>query len=138
MLYRVGRTWRHTYSVYGPAFTALSALGAVFLGAAAQATKDFYQLVAIAALAGAAVIIWRRTRSAGAVAFLTVHPMIAMFIMSGARNDILVGLAVLGAVVLTERGHAVSGGCRGRAGRAGEAHRRRRPRRAHGRGVRPR
>ena len=110
MLYRVGRTWRHTYSVYGPAFTALSAVGAMFLGAAMQATKNFYQLVAIAALAGAGAIIWRRTRSAAAVAFLTVHPMIAMFIMSGGRNDILVGLAVLGAVVLSERGHALSGG----------------------------
>ena len=110
MLYQVGRSWRHTFSVYGPAFTAFSAAAALFLGAAAEATRVFYQLVAIAALGGAAAIIWRRTHSAGAVAFLTVHPMIAMFIMSGARNDILVGLAVLAAVVLFERSHPVGSG----------------------------
>jgi dolichol-phosphate mannosyltransferase len=110
MLYHVGRTWRHTFSVYGPAFTALSAVAAVFLGAAAQATRQFYQLLAIVALGGAAVIIWRRTRSAAAVAFLTVHPMIAMFIASGARNDILVGLAMLAAVVLAEQMHPAAGG----------------------------
>lgn len=110
MLYHVGRSWRHTFSVYGPAFTAFSAAAAFVLGAAAQATRVFYQLVAIAALAGAATIVWRRTRSAGAVAFLTVHPMIAMFIVSGARNDILVGLALLAAVVLAERRHPLGGG----------------------------
>jgi hypothetical protein len=110
MLAHVGRSWRHTSSVYGPAFTAFSAAAALVLGAAAQATRVFYQLVAIAALAGAAAVIWRRTRSAGAVAFLTVHPMIAMFIVSGARNDILVGLALLGAVVLAEGAHPLAGG----------------------------
>jgi dolichol-phosphate mannosyltransferase len=109
-LHRVGRSWRHTLSVYGPAFTAFSAFAALFLGAAAQATRVFYQLVAIVALGGAAAIVWRRTRSPGAVAFLTVHPMIAMFIVSGARNDILVGLALLGAVVLMEQGHTATGG----------------------------
>ncbi len=110
MLYHVGRTWRHTLSVYGPAFTAFSAVAALVLGAAAEATRVFYQLVAIVAVAGAAAIIWRRTRSAGAVAFLTVHPMIAMFIVSGARNDILVGLAMLAAVVLVERAHPLGSG----------------------------
>ena len=29
MLYHVGRSWRHTYSVYGPAFTAFSAVAAL-------------------------------------------------------------------------------------------------------------
>ncbi len=110
MLYHVGRSWRHTYSVYGPAFTAFSAVAALVLGAAAEATRVFYQVVAIVALAGAAAIVWRRTRSAGAVAFLTVHPMIAMFIVSGARNDILVGLALLAAVVLAEQAHPLGGG----------------------------
>lgn len=110
MLYHVGRSWRHTYSVYGPAFTAFSAVAAFGLGAAAEATRVFYQLVAVVALGGAAAIVWLRTRSAGAVAFLTVHPMIAMFIVSGARNDILVGLAMLAAVVLVERAHPLGGG----------------------------
>ncbi len=110
MLYRVGRSWRHTLSVYGPAFTALSAGASFFLGASVLATRVFYQLLAIAALGGAAVIIWRRTRSAGAVAFLTVHPMILMFVVSGARNDILVGVAMLAAVVLLEKGHPAGSG----------------------------
>jgi dolichol-phosphate mannosyltransferase len=110
ILSHVGRTWRHTPSVYGPLFTIFSGGAALALGAAAQATRVFYQLVAIAALAGAATLVWQRTRSPGAVAFLTLHPMIAMFIVNGARNDILVGLAVLAAVVLAERAHPVGGG----------------------------
>jgi dolichol-phosphate mannosyltransferase len=109
-LSQVGRSWRHTSSVYGPAFTALSALGAAFLGAAAHATRLFYQLLATGALAAAALIVWRRTRAPGAVAFLGLHPMVAMFVVSGARNDVLVGLAVVAGVVLVERGRPATGG----------------------------
>ena len=111
MLYRVGRSWRHTYSVYGPAFTALSAGARRSCWARPcwpRACSTSF--VAIAALGAAAVLVWRRTRSAAAVAFLTVHPMIAMFIVSGARNDILVGLAILAGVVVLERGHPVGSG----------------------------
>jgi dolichol-phosphate mannosyltransferase len=110
ILRHVGRGWRHTPSVYGPAFTALSAVAAVFTGAAAHTTRLFYQAVATAAVGASGLLIWRRTHSPAAVAFLTVHPMIAMFVLSGARNDILVGVAMLGAALLLERGHATSSG----------------------------
>jgi dolichol-phosphate mannosyltransferase len=116
ILQQVGRGWRHTPSVYGPAFTALSTIGAVITGAAVLATRVLYQLIAIGALAAASVMVWRRTRSPGAVAFLGLHPMVLMFVMSGARNDILVGLAALGAVVLTERGRPATGGVVGALG----------------------
>ena len=97
----VGRTWSHTPSVYGPAFTALSAAGAAVLGHGLLPTRLFYQGIAVIALGGGGILIWRQTRSAAAVAFLTVHPMAVIYLVNGGRNDILVGVAMLGAVVLT-------------------------------------
>ena len=50
------------------------------------------------------MIVWRRTHSAGAVAFLAAHPVVALYIVNGGRNDILVGVALLGAAVLASQG----------------------------------
>lgn len=99
-LHLVGRTWRGTPSVYGPAFTAVSAAGASVLGTAAVPTRLFYQGLSAIALGGGGWLIWRRTRSAAAVAFLVVHPLVVMYLVNGGRNDILVGVAMLAAVVL--------------------------------------
>ena len=78
LLGRVGSTWRHTPSVYGPAFTAVTAGAAWILGTAALPTRLFYQALAAVVLGGGGWLIWRRTRSAAAVAFLTIHPLVAM------------------------------------------------------------
>ena len=98
-----GHGWSHVPSVYGPLFTGVSSLASFVLGTAVLPTRLFYQGLAAAALATACVIIWRHTRSAGAVAFLAFNPVVALYLVNGGRNDILVGVALLAAVVLASR-----------------------------------
>ena len=80
------------------------------LGTAAVPTRLFYQGLAAAALAAACVMIWRRTRSAGAVAFLALNPVVALYLVNGGRNDILVGVAILAAVTFAARGRDTAAG----------------------------
>jgi hypothetical protein len=89
--------------VSGPLFTGISALGATVVGTAALPIRLFYQGLAALALGGAGMLVWHRTHSAAAVAFLTVHPVAFMYLVNGGRNDIFVGLAMLGAVMLLAR-----------------------------------
>ncbi len=112
----VGHTWRHTPSVYGPAFTAVSAAASTVFGTAQLPTRLFYQGLAAVAVVIACRVVWRRTRSAGAVAFLAVNPVVALYLVNGGRNDILVGLAMLGAVVLASEGRDSSAGVVGGLG----------------------
>ena len=112
----VGHTWRHTPSVYGPAFTALSGVASIVLGTSLLGTRLFYQGLAAAALVTACVIVWRRTRSADAVAFFALSPFTALYLVNGGRNDILVGVALLGAVVLAQRDHPTAAGVVGGLG----------------------
>jgi dolichol-phosphate mannosyltransferase len=108
-----GRGWSHVPSVYGPFFTGLSALASFPLGTATIPTRLFYQGLAAAALVAACVLVWRRTRSATAVAFLAANPVMALYVVNGGRNDILVGVAVLAAVLLAARGHDTTAGAVG-------------------------
>jgi dolichol-phosphate mannosyltransferase len=110
LLQWVGRGWAHVPSVYGPLFTGVSALASFALGSATLPTRLFYQGLAAAALVTACIVIWRRTRSPGAVAFLAANPVIALYMLNGGRNDILVALALLGAVVLAARGKDTAAG----------------------------
>ena len=103
LLVWAGHGWSHVPSVYGPLFTGVSSLASFALGTAVLPTRLFYQSLAVAALATACVIIWRRTRSAGAVAFLAFNPVVALYLVNGGRNDIIVGVALLAAVVLASR-----------------------------------
>ncbi len=116
LLHLVGHTWRHTPSVYGPAFTGVSAAASIVLGTAHLPTRLFYQGLAAVAVAIACRVVWRRTRSAGAVAFLAVNPVVALYLVNGGRNDILVGLAMLGAVVLAADGRESAAGVVGGLG----------------------
>ncbi len=79
-------------------------------------TRLFYQGLAAVAVAIACRVVWRRTRSAGAVAFLAVNPVVALYLVNGGRNDILVGLAMLGAVVLAADGRESAAGVVGALG----------------------
>jgi dolichol-phosphate mannosyltransferase len=112
----VGRAWHHVPSVYGPVFTALSGVASFVLGSSYDGTRLFYQGLAAAALVTACVIVWRRTRSADAVAFLALNPVTALYLVNGGRNDILVGVALLGAVVLAARGRYTAAGLVGGLG----------------------
>lgn len=116
LLALVGQTWRHTPSVYGPAFTAVSALASFVLDTSFLGTRIFYQGLAAAALVATCVILWRRTRSPDAVAFVALNPLTAFYLVNGGRNDVLVGLAILGAVVLAARDRTTAAGVVGGLG----------------------
>ena len=104
-MYRlVSPVWRHTGSVYGPAFTALSAAVSPFAGSSAVRTRVLYQAMAALAMAGALLLVWRRTRSPAALAWLGLNPVIALQVVNGGRNDALIGLGILGGILLVERG----------------------------------
>ena len=115
-LTQIGRAWHHTPSVYGPAFTALSGAASLVLGSSLLGTRLFYQGLAAAALVTACVLVWRRTRSADAVAFFALSPVTALYLVNGGRNDILVGVAILGAVLLAQRDHTTAAGIVGGLG----------------------
>src|SRR5262249_23558676 len=103
-------------SVYGPLFTGVSALISRVVGAALLSTRLAYQLLAVVALGVASRMVWRSTRSAAAVAFLAANPLMAMWMVNGGRNDLLVGVAVLGAVVLSSQEHDTAAGVVGGLG----------------------
>ena len=104
MLRFVSSAWLHTGSVYGPVFIAFSAAAAPIGADSAARTRILYQATAALAVAGALLLVWRRTRSPAAIAWLGLHPVIALEIVNGGRNDALIGLGVLGAILLVERG----------------------------------
>lgn len=104
MLHLVARGWRHTGSVYGPVFVALSAAGTALTGSSALATRLFLQLLEALALGGALLIIWRRTRDPVALAFIALNPAL-IIVVNGGHNDIVVGLALLAGTLLLADGH---------------------------------
>jgi len=99
----VGAGWRHTTSVYGPLFTAVSAAFTHVAGGSALRARLAFQGLAALSVVTALVLIWRETHSSRAVAFVGLHPVTAATIVNGAHNDGLVGLAVLAGVVLVAR-----------------------------------
>lgn len=109
-VHRVARGWRHTPSVYGPVFATYAAAGAALAGDSALLARLFFQLTAAAALLGALVLVWRHTRSVGAVALLGLHPAIADYTVNGGHNDIAVGLLLLLTVLFVRRRRLVVAG----------------------------
>ena len=102
LLHLVARGWRHTGSVYGPGFVAVSAIGTGFTGSSELATRLFFQLLEAAALAAALLVVWRRTRDPVALAFIALNPALIL-VVNGGHNDIVVGLALLvGALLLAD------------------------------------
>jgi len=102
-----GRRWMHTPSMYGPVMVWIERALSPIAGGSLLLTRLGYQSIALAAVAACAVILWRRTRSVGAVAFLVVNPAVVIHLVNGGRNDALVGLAMLVAVLLVADGHDV-------------------------------
>jgi len=105
MLRRVSPAWRHTPSVYGPAFTAVSAAGMAVTGTSPTASRLFFQLLAAGAVAAALALLARRGADAGALAWIGLNPVV-LFVVAGGHNDLLVGLAVLCGVLAATRGRA--------------------------------
>ena len=97
---RMAPGWRPYGTVYGPVFTLASAQGMKAAGDSALRARLFFQLLAALAVAAAMALVWRRTRDAGAVAFVGLNPVLAVGVVNGGHNDVLVGLAVLAGVLV--------------------------------------
>lgn len=97
---KVSKNWQEAPSVYGPVFTGVSAVGAWMTQSSLRLAAVWHQLLTAAAGAIVCGIVWKRTADPRALAFIVLNPMIGASLLTGAHNDLLVGLAVLGAVLV--------------------------------------
>ncbi len=109
-LLRVATGWRHTTSIYGPAFEVLAAGITKLGGDAVTAVRMLFTSTFALATAAAGTIVFRRTRSSTATALVILHPAIVIAGIAGGHNDILVGLGLLGAVVFVQDDRPVAAG----------------------------
>jgi alpha-1,6-mannosyltransferase len=109
-LRRVSPRWAHRASVYGPVFVGTAALGAWVAGSSPLAARLFFQLIAALALAAVLVVVWRTTRSVAAVLFLAMNPALAIIVVNGGHNDMLIGLLLLAATLLAFRRRPATAG----------------------------
>ena len=100
----VSPIWRHRGSVYGPAFVAFAAGVTYAAGDSPTTTRVLFQLAAAIVVAAVLALVWRRTRSAAALAWLGLHPLFGATVVNSGQVDAFVGLAILaGAVLATQR-----------------------------------
>ena len=102
-LSHVGSGWQNTKSVYGPLFTGVSSVLTRIAGSSELRARLAFQGLATFGVVAALVLIWRTTRSAGALVFVGLHPAVVTAIVNGGHNDALVGLAVMAGVLLAAR-----------------------------------
>ena len=96
---RVDRLWRATPSVYGPLFNAVSAIGAVWYGSSPLRARLFYQAMAGASLVAVAMLLLRRRVATWIVILVALAPGV-LAAVNAAHLDLVVGLALLGALLL--------------------------------------
>jgi len=99
----VSTRWRQTPSVYGPAFTVLSAAITGAGGEHRTLIRVLFQASAGLALLAGAAMVARLTGDAAATAFVALNPVLLASVVNGGHNDALVGAAVLGAVLAARR-----------------------------------
>src|SRR5437764_4341 len=103
---RMAPAYRHTPSVYGPAFTAVSAAGTAVAGDSPLAQRLFFQFLSGLAVMLALLLLVRRGADTGAIAFIGLNPVV-IAIVAGGHDDLLVGVAVLAGVVAARDRRAV-------------------------------
>jgi hypothetical protein len=96
----VADMWQRTPDIYGVGFTAIMAAVAPLIGESTFLAHFVYQLVAVAAVVGLLWLLWRRTRSPIALAFVGLHPLMAVSVVNGGHPDALIGLALFAGVLL--------------------------------------
>ena len=101
----VGTAWRHTTTVYGPAFTLASEPLARAAGTSASAAAWAYKsIAAVAVLAAAALASVLSTRRSLALLFVGWNPVLAVHFGGGGHNDAWVALLVVGALAAAASG----------------------------------
>jgi hypothetical protein len=104
LFHEVSPIWRHRGSVYGPAFVVFAAGVTYAAGDSTTTTRVLFQLCAAAVVAAVLALVWRRTRSPAAVAWLGLHPLFGATVVNSGQVDAFVGLAILaGALLATQR-----------------------------------
>ncbi|MEO5678992.1 MAG: glycosyltransferase 87 family protein, partial [Acidimicrobiales bacterium] len=106
----VSTRWRQTPSVYGPAFTVLSAAITAVGGEHRTLIRLLFQASAGLALVASALLVARLTGDPAATAFVALNPVLLASVVNGAHNDALVGAALLGACVAARRRWWVAAG----------------------------
>jgi hypothetical protein len=102
---RMATFWHHTGSVYGPLFTGVSAAFMKVAGASFFTGRFLFQLLALGAFVAILFMIDRLTRGdPAALVFVGLNPLMVASVVNGAHNDILVGAAVLAAVMIVMEG----------------------------------
>jgi alpha-1,6-mannosyltransferase len=107
---RVSPRWTHRASVYGPVFVGIAAAGAWLAGPSSFVARLYFQLIAALALLVVLLVVWRTTSSGAAVAFLGLSPVLAVIVVNGGHNDMIIGALLLGATLLAVRGRAGTAG----------------------------
>lgn len=96
----IGAKWSYLPSVYGPVFTAFS-----YLLASLSIATSVFAYKSIAAVAGLALVavVWRCAQLRGidpvrAAALVGLNPLLVLYGVGGGHNDLLMLLAVAGAI----------------------------------------
>jgi len=96
----VNALWQRTPDIYGLGFTVIMATLAPVIGQSNFLVHFSYQLIAVAAVGAMLWILWKRTRNPAVLAFVGLHPLLAISVVNGGHPDALVALGVLVAVLL--------------------------------------
>jgi hypothetical protein len=106
----VSPIWRHRGSVYGPAFVAFAAGVTYVAGDSPTTTRLLFQVAAAVVVAAVLALVWRRTRSAAALAWLGLHPLFGATVVNSGQVDAFVGLAILAGALLASQRRGVAAG----------------------------
>jgi alpha-1,6-mannosyltransferase len=106
---RMASGWRHSRTVYGPAFTGVSAAGMAAAGGSPLRERLFFQGLAALAVVGALALLQRSQAGPGAMAWVAINPAL-IAVVGGGHNDVLVGTAVLAGVLAVRRDRALLAG----------------------------
>ncbi len=107
---RVSPIWQHRGSVYGPAFVAYAAAVTWLAGNSVLVDRLLFQLGAALAVVLALALVWRRTRSPAAVAWLGLNPVFGAIVVNSGQIDAFIGLAIFVAAVLLAERRGVAAG----------------------------
>ena len=108
----VSPIWQHRGSVYGPAFVGYAATLTAVAAIRGSRTGCCSSSVPALAVAAALVLVWRRTRSPAAVAWLGLNPVFGAIIVNSGQIDAVIGLAILVAALLAAQRRGWASGVR--------------------------